>query len=230
MLPDQVLLEVKVTGVLNGQYVVNVMHLTGQRDDEMCSINFTDGSPIWHQAGIAAALDELNDASGGFLGYYLACCPEDFEVRTMQLRGVGISNADSPPTMIVQGSNVAVIAGADLDSQAGTRTGHTSGESDGPGVSFLTSIARKVGKAFFPGISEDDANQGIIASGLLTAIGTFGTFLVSGALELNAAPYFFGVYQRSRTLPTVITPSFIIASAIRIGFYIWNQRKRRLPV
>lgn len=230
MLPDQMLLELKMTGVLNGNYCANIIHLTGPRDEALCTINFSDGSPIWHQAGIASALDEINDASGGLLDYYLRCCPVGFSLRTMQLRGVGISNGDPTPTMFVLGSNVAVLAGADLDATDGLRTGETSGDAAGPGVAFLTETARRIGKVFFPGLSEADAAAGVLVSGLLTVLGQFIAFLSTGAFEINTASLYFGVYKRASSNGGDPLPSFIATVGGRIGYYIWNQRKRRTPI
>jgi hypothetical protein len=220
---DTMLFELKITGVLAGQYVANVMHFVGPLDFTAI-IEDEDGLHISYDY-LVDALNTLNDESGGFLGLYLATVPADYKMNSMQLRCVGINAGELGTTLL--GSNAAIVSGADLGARDGLRTGSIQVQNVSPGISFITAEPRRIGKVFLPGLSETDADDGVLTSGFIAAANDFADFCVSGALEINTEEWKAGVYARASLLQEA---GWLRAFDFRLGLKIWTQKKRRIPI
>jgi len=220
-----VLLELKLTGSLATDYVANVLHLQAPIDaftmEEVgvfTSINFLT---------LQTALQDLNDATGGFLGLYLACLPADYTARSMQLRGVAFDPDGAGAQKL--SSLTAIIAGGDLDGTVGARTGEISAQNLSPGLVWITGVARRQGKMFLPGVSEDDISEGVLGDTLEAAMAAFGTLLTSGSLEMNSEPgVIAAVYDRGTPGPEY-DGDWLPATASKIGNIIYQQGRRRVP-
>jgi len=139
------LMEITMTGGLNGQFVQNVLH--GQWEPE------GEPDPFLNALSVAGGV------VAEWLDDWLPCLPESYVMSSIRVRQL---EPASGPTY-TQTSGVAGETGA----RAAEISVYTSGPLINMPVTF-TNVA--VGKIFLPGVAESDIAYGILESSLVTVL------------------------------------------------------------
>ena len=223
--------ELKMTGNLSGQYVANIGTYCvegGSAADELLQMGSL--GPEWDFDEVLTLLTGLaQDTTSGFLDLWTKMLPATYVLNTMQLKPLGFWPEDSDP--IYKPGNTAIVIGDTIEKREGARGSESSvlvSMDDSPGISFLTSVAKRMNRIFLPGILSTDAENGLLSSGLIGDINAFGNAMLTG-VTVNTGEYTWKKIL-SRIVGEPSTLECLLVIGFRLGFKMWNQRKRNVPL
>jgi len=190
-----------VSGVLGGQFMQNVFHL---------NINLA-GSP--DPFTTANEICTLFATSGEFCSQYVGALPGGFETTSYRARRVLPTGG---PTQIFLSANIA--------DNNGTRSGQVSATQVSPVMIWITGVnPSKTGRTFLPCVSEDDIDENVYTSGLLTALNDFGNYWTAGGTLGGGSAWAGAILRRA-------TSSANDINNFRVSPVVGTQRRRLHPV
>jgi hypothetical protein len=192
--------ECTLSGILAGQFVQTVFHTN--------YINGSSQPPFFAAKDIAEQLA----ASGEFIDNFVACLPADYQATSLRVRRVG-------PT----GGPTAIVLASGMNLSAGQRPAQISSAQVCPLLIFIpTTAPSKTGRMFMPGVSEDDIENMVMVTALVTELEALITYIVGGT-TIAGGGVEFSVLRRLTKVGDPIDAGYVSP-------LIGTQRRRLRPV
>lgn len=193
--------EVIASGIAGGQFVQNVFH-----------VNVTvSGSP--DPFTTADAICAKFCASGEFVEKFTDALASDYGCTSLRARRV-----------LPSGGPTQIYLGASMSQTEGQRSGGIGASQVAPLIIWITATnPSKTGRTFIPALSETDIDENHLTSGVLTALGAFGTYFAAGGTLAGAIPWDAAILRRVGGTADGI-------ANFRVSPVIGTQRRRLHPV
>lgn len=196
-----------LSGTLAGQFVQTVQH-----------VSLDNTAPI---PAFQAALDlaDAMIASGGMVALMLDCLPVDYSATSIRVKRV-----------LPSGGPTAIRLASEFDTFVGQRAGEISSAQVNPLMIWIpTTTPSKTGRLFFPGVSEDDIDEMMLAGGLISTMNLFAQAYADdwsvGAMTAHGC-----VLRRSTGSPPHVPVSGDEIFAGQVSPLIGTQRRRLHPI
>jgi len=194
--------ELTLTGTLAGQFVQTILNVTCNNSGSTNPFAFADSLlEQWNQT------DDL-------VQRWCECLPADYALTSARCR-----------RLLPTGGPTQIYLRANLIEYIGQRTGTVATSGVSPLFIWLTTTRpTKTGRTFLPGVAEPDIDQMVLASGLLTAMETFGDLFRDGGTIGGGSDTWGGaIYRRALDAADAVTN-------YRVSPVIGNLRRRLRPI
>lgn len=223
-MPTTAIYEVAFVGRLNDVPVRNVIHVeTGAAE---CT--FAEAGEVAAQMSGAGIIDD-----------YLDCCPNEFTLDSVNVRGIVVPNIDGPgdPPVPARGS-ISPTATATFVTSVGSNgnlAGDITANAAGPMSSFFPKLnpgeRARVCKVFFPGITEDHGEKNLVSATLRSNMRVFLDALAAGFTVTSGSVVWKALIAIAQTIDDVQSRRTdwrqIVGTAVE--FFIAQQRRRMPP-
>lgn len=221
-MPTTAIYEVAFVGTLNGVPVRNTLHFeTGSTE-----CNFIEAGELGGQL-----------ITVGIVGDFLDCCPNEYILESLNIRGIVVPNIDGPGHIPLRGSISPVATATFVIAEglgAGTRTGDITANAAGPMSSFFPKLnpgeRARVCKVYFPGITESDGEKNLVSSDIRSNMRIFLDALGAGFPITSGSVVWKALIALTQTIDDVVSHRTdwrqIVGSAVE---YFIAQQRRRMP-